>query len=153
MIRNNLFYEMQAGWGIQTSSGARNWVIENNTFAYPNPAAEGQIMLWDGGHPNSVSDIVIRSNIFYQPRRFAIVTNGTVANCRIEQNVTTADGIIDRPARCNVSENLIRTDPRFVTNAKEPDEFRPGKDSLAFGHGWNPEPSSGKRDHAAQKTR
>lgn len=137
VIRNNLFYEMNAGWGIQTSSGARNWIIEHNTFALPNPAAAGQIMLWDGGHPNSVSGIVIRANVFYEPRQFAIATNGSIANCTIKENVTTAKAMVDRPDECNVTGNAVGKDLRFEKSAAGAEEFRLSPDSPGVGSGWD----------------
>ena len=138
VIRNNLFYRMDAGWGIQTSHGARNWIIENNTFAFPNPMAAGQIMLWDGGTPNSVSGIEIRDNIFYGPRKSAIVIDGKIASCTVENNVTTADLLIDDPTQCSIRNNLTGADPRFVNSANQPYDFRLSPESPANGRGWSP---------------
>src|SRR5438132_3274354 len=43
-IVNNVFYNQVHGWDIQTAGGT-NVVIVNNTFAFPNPTTDGQLML------------------------------------------------------------------------------------------------------------
>src|SRR5262249_23178993 len=46
-VVNNIFYNLTRGWGIQLANGASNWLIANNTFAFPNPGRDGHIVLWD----------------------------------------------------------------------------------------------------------
>src|SRR5439155_15202751 len=73
-IVNNIFYNQVHGWDIQTSGGT-NVVIVNNTFAFPNPTTDGQLMLWDGSKAGSLSNVTIRNNIFQSPSHVAVVTD------------------------------------------------------------------------------
>src|SRR5438477_12875 len=46
IIRNNVFYNITRGWGIQRyGSSVDQLYIVNNTFAFPNPNRDGQIIL------------------------------------------------------------------------------------------------------------
>src|SRR5205814_8035143 len=58
-IINNIFYNQVQGWHIQTAGG-KNLFIANNTFAFPNPSRDGQLMLWDGRKAGSLSNVTIR---------------------------------------------------------------------------------------------
>lgn len=123
-IIRNRFYRNTAGWYIQTTKGARNWLIANNTFAFPHPKEDGHIMLWDGEEPGTVSDIKIRDNIFYNVRGPAIVSRAKgVSGCVIENNLTTASRIFDQKADCTLRGNIAGSDPKFVNSAREPFDF------------------------------
>lgn len=67
-ITNNIFYNMNKGWSIRVANGAANWLIANNTFAFPS-AHSGQIMLW-----GSITNISIINNIFYNPSEILPIT-------------------------------------------------------------------------------
>ena len=91
-IINNVFYNFKSGWAIQSSEGASNWLIAQNTFGFSNPNREGQIVLWD---PNS--NFTIANNIFYQPKTAAIALtpcSGKV-NIVVRDNISTGDMLYD----------------------------------------------------------
>src|SRR6185369_1257701 len=89
-VINNIYHSMFRGWSIQLVDGATNWLIANNTFAFPNPARDGQIVLYGGNNGGSVpvTNVTVRDNIFYQPSNYAIVTNIDVPlnGCTIDHN-------------------------------------------------------------------
>lgn len=123
-IIRNRFYRNTAGWHIQTTKGARNWLIANNTFAFSHPKEDGHIMLWDGDVPGSVGDIKIRDNIFYNVRGPAVVSIAKgLTGCVIENNLTTASRIFDQRAPCVLRGNISGSDPKFVNSAREPYDF------------------------------
>src|SRR5256886_7056455 len=63
IIRNNVFYNITRGWAIQRyGSSVDQLYIVNNTFAFPNPNRDGQILL-AATTPNPY----IQNNIFYHP--------------------------------------------------------------------------------------
>jgi Protein of unknown function (DUF1565) len=70
VISNNIFYTISKGWAIVVANGATNWVIANNTFAFPS-AGNGQIMLWE-----TITAISIENNIFYNPLSHGVERNG-----------------------------------------------------------------------------
>ncbi len=59
-IVNNVFYRMNAGWGVQVAGykTADDLLISNNTFAFGNK--RGHIVLWQPCH-----NVLIQNNIFY----------------------------------------------------------------------------------------
>jgi len=121
LIRNNLFYNLTAGWGLQLSPGNANIQIINNTFAFPNPGRGGHIVIW-GGKDN----ILIEDNIFYQPTNGAI-RNGTSCtgktNITIRNNITDMGKMIDGSScSFDIVGNYLNTDPQFVSiNPGNPD--------------------------------
>lgn len=135
-IINNIFYHNVAGWHIQTTHGASRWLIANNTFAFPNPAVNGHIMLWDGDRPGSLSHLTIRDNIFYGAKGSAIVALAdTIKGCVIEDNLTTASTMFGSNTPCSESGNYVKTDPRFVNAETQPYDFhlRAGSPAAAAG--------------------
>src|SRR5262249_4688318 len=99
-IVNNVFYNLNKGWAIQTSEGATNWRIENNTFAFAAISA-GQIMLWQTN-----TGITIRNNIFYSPIDYAVERySSTLNGCVIERNIVFgASRILRDPKGCDVQD-------------------------------------------------
>src|SRR5262249_36731618 len=119
------------GWGIQTAKGATNWLVANNTFAFPNPARDGHIVLWDNN-----ANIVIRNNIFYNPQRYAIVTADFVGSCTIDHNlVYGASGVIADKRGCAIGGNQIGANPMFVNVSTAPYDFHVRRASPALGAG------------------
>jgi hypothetical protein len=131
-ITNNVFYNMKYGWPIQTAEGFGNALIANNTFAFPLSARDGHIVLWETNF-----NIAIRNNIFYSPRRCAIVrVDSTVSGCRIENNIVYgAASLIDDPSGCTLAANRVGLDPRFIRTESEPYNFHLRPDSPAIGAG------------------
>jgi hypothetical protein len=135
-IIRNRFYRNTAGWHIQTTKGARHWLIANNTFAFPHPKLDGAIMLWDGDQAGSISDIDIRNNIFYNVRGPAVVSLAkSISGCLIESNLTTASRIFDEKTACTLRGNATGSDPKFVNSAREPYDFHLAAASPALTQG------------------
>jgi Bacterial Ig domain/Pel9A-like, right handed beta helix region/Right handed beta helix region len=120
-IINNVFYNFRSGWAIQSSEGASDWVIANNTFAFANPNRQGQIVLWDGN-----TNFVIANNIFYQPDGAAIFLDpcSGKSNIAVRNNVSTADMLFDDASGRNTCSgitllnNKTFTDPKLADPAK-----------------------------------
>ena len=132
-VTNNIFYNIPHGWSITAADGLNNVLIANNTFAFQNTAAPpgGHIMLW-----NTQSNIVIRNNIFYQPKNSAIVRNrSSVSACYIDHNlVSGASQVITDPSGCTMGSNNSG-DPQFVNSSLLPFDFHLQPSSPAIGAG------------------
>ena len=136
-IVNNIFYNQVHGWDIQTAGG-RNIYIANNTFAFPNPHRDGHIVLWDDGIANSLSNVLIENNVFYQPQNYAVVTalsGGSIGGCTIQYNLTTAGTTYDSGSPCSQTSNLTSTDPKFANPSSAPYDFHVQAGSPAIGSG------------------
>jgi len=104
IIRNNVFYNITRGWGIQRYGSSVNQLyIVNNTFAFPNPNRDGQIIL-----AASTTNLVIENNIFYLPGQ-NIGISGTVSGALIDHNLST--GAVGGGG---IGSNIENTDPIFV---------------------------------------
>ncbi len=94
VVRNNIFATHKYGWGIQTSVGAENVEIYNNTFAYPNLNTEkgGHIILWQRN-----KNISIKNNIFFEPNDYAVgyLALDDSTGIVIENNLTTTPSIVE----------------------------------------------------------
>jgi hypothetical protein len=132
IVANNLFYNLKRGWPIQLADGLRNALIANNTFAFANQEADGQIMLWD-----RQANVSIRNNIFYGPRSEAITRySSTVEGCDVSNNVVYGDAVVMRDARgCVVLDNRAGSDPKFANAVSPPYDFRllSGSDAIDAG--------------------
>jgi hypothetical protein len=104
LIRNNVFYNINHGWAVHRygSTCDQVWVV-NNTFAFPNPNRDGQIIL-----ASTTTNLYIRNNIFYQPG-LNIAISGTESSAIISNNIST--GAIGGGG---TGTNLINTDPLLV---------------------------------------
>jgi hypothetical protein len=120
-IINNVFYNFKSGWPIQSSEGASDWVIANNTFAFANPNRAGQIVLWEGN-----SNFVIANNVFFQPDRAAIFLDpcGGKTNIVVRNNVSTGDMLYDDDSGRNTCAGITLTNNKTVTDPRLAD---PGK--------------------------
>ncbi len=129
-VINNVFYNLTAGWSIQLADGASNWLIANNTFAFPNPAKNGQIMMW-----NSNTNITIRNNIFYSPNNWAVDRyTSTVSGCWVDHNVVYGAGtMMADNTGCQVSNNMLNTNPQVVSAATLDMELQPGSSVIGTG--------------------
>lgn len=139
-IVNNVFYNQVHGWDIQVA-GTSNLSIVNNTFAFPNPNRQGQIILWDDGTANSLQNITIQNNVFYQPQTYGVITEldggGSIGGCSITDNLTTAGAIYDKGSNCSLNGNLTSTNPNFVNASSAPYNFRLQAGSPAINSGVN----------------
>jgi hypothetical protein len=133
-IVNNMFYNQVHGWDIQTAGG-HGIYIANNTFAFPNPNRDGQIVIWDDYNAGSLSDLVIENNVFYQPSNYAIVSNlaGPIGGCTIQYNITTSGSMWDDGASCSMGNNMTNTDPMLVNPSGLDFHLKSGSPAIGSG--------------------
>jgi hypothetical protein len=104
IIRNNVFYNCTRGWAIQRyGSSVDQLYIVNNTFAFPNPNRDGQIIL-----AATTTNLYIENNIFYLPGQ-NIGISGTQSGSIIDHNLST--GAVGGGG---TGTNIENTDPMFV---------------------------------------
>jgi uncharacterized protein YjdB len=104
IIRNNVFYNITRGWGIQRyGSTVDQLYIVNNTFAFPNPNRDGQIIL-----AATTTNLFIENNIFYLPGQ-NVGISGTQSGAIIDHNLST--GTVGGGG---TGTNIENTDPLFV---------------------------------------
>ncbi len=104
IIRNNVFYNITRGWAIQRyGSSVDQLYIVNNTFAFPNPNRDGQIIL-----AATTTNLYIQNNIFYQPGQ-NVGISGTSSGAHIDHNLST--GTVGGGG---IGSNIENTDPQFV---------------------------------------
>jgi len=104
IIRNNVFYNITRGWGIQRyGSTVDQLYIVNNTFAFPNPNRDGQIIL-----AATTTNLYIQNNIFYLPGQ-NIGISGTSSGAHIDHNLST--GAVGGGG---IGSNIDNTDPKFI---------------------------------------
>jgi len=132
-IINNIFYNMNRGFSIQTADGASNWLVANNTFAFGNANGEaGQIMFW-----NTNSNITVRNNIFYNPNSSAITRYAaTISGCRFDHNlVYGVSTVISDVTGFTIATNQIGANPLFVNASTAPYDFQlqPGSPGIDAG--------------------
>ncbi|MEX2301485.1 MAG: choice-of-anchor Q domain-containing protein [Bryobacterales bacterium] len=120
IVINNVFYNMRSGWAIQSAQGADNWVVANNTFAFPNPDREGHIVLWEDN-----ANIVIANNIFYEPRVAAVYLNPCSGKSGVvmRNNISTVDmmaasGGSSSCSGVTLANNRLSTNPAMVNPAQ-----------------------------------
>ena len=134
MVVNNLFYNMNRGWSVQLADGASNWLIANNTFAFPNANGEpGQIMFWGNN-----SNITIQNNVFYQPARFALNQYAAaISSSFFDHNLVYGPDLLMAPSILGIAigTNQTGADPMFVNAATPPYDFHPQWNSPAAGSG------------------
>ena len=131
---NNIFYNNFAGWGVHIYGGfASNVNIIGNTFAFPNPHRDGQIIIAE-----PTFNLFIAGNIFYKPANSAIRADSCrkSVNLILENNLTTA-GSFDSDCRfLSSSNNLTNTDPLFVAPGSYDFHLRPGSPAIKAGLVW-----------------
>jgi len=104
IIRNNVFYNITRGWAIQRyGSSVDQLYIVNNTFAFPNPNRDGQIIL-----AATTTNLFIENNIFYLPGQ-NVGISGTQSGSIIDHNLST--GAVGGGG---TGTNIENTDPLFV---------------------------------------
>lgn len=120
-IRNNVFFDVNRGYAIvfYAIGGATttNVFIYNNVFADRTPTnwPDSQIRL-----TQTLRNVQIRNNIFYNPRTYAIGWLGAVVeNMSITHNLTNGtNGLVSSDGRPTSGltdrDNIVATDPVFV---------------------------------------
>jgi uncharacterized protein YjdB len=111
VIRNNLFYNFTHGWAIQRYNGGGSvttgLTIVNNTFGFPNPWRDAQIII---GTPTN--NVVIANNLFYQPTTAGVWFDGSNGGTLVGNMSTNA--IQTGGSGLTMSGNMQNTDPLFV---------------------------------------
>ena len=121
-ITNNIFYNMTRGWSIQLADGANNWLIANNTFAFPDTSdgETGQIMFW-----GSNTNITLKNNIFYEPNSAAMTQYAaTTTGCVFDHNIVYGVSTVLSGGGCSVGVNQIGANPSFINASSAPYDFR-----------------------------
>ncbi len=111
VVRNNVFYNFTHGWAIQRYNGAGSvttgLTIVNNTFGFPNPWRDAQIII-----ATPTNNVVIANNLFYQPTTAGVWFDGSNGGTLVG-NVST-NTIQIGGSGLTMSGNLQNTDPLFV---------------------------------------
>src|SRR5258708_4847007 len=131
-IINNVFYNMTSGWSIQIAGGS-NWLIANNTFAFPNTGdgEAGQIMFW-----NPISNVTVENNIFYQPNSSALTEYAaTISGSTFNNNLIYGASSVGITSGFVIGANQIGANPLFVNSASTPPNFQlqAGSPAIAAG--------------------
>lgn len=109
-IINNVFYNMTDGWAVHMADGTNNWLIANNTFAFPHTTQTGHIMFW-----NTSVNVTIRNNIFYNPGPYAISRyTANISNCSVDHNLIVGGSMMSDSSGCSMSANTSTSDPKFA---------------------------------------
>ena len=114
IIRDNIFYRIERGWGIQVYPNAVGGLaILNNTFMWANPWQVGHIIFAGGGATN----LRVENNISYSPLTSFLHFydtsgyTGTVAH-NMTYNGTVSDAT---PSGVTFTANNDNTDPKLVS--------------------------------------
>ncbi len=83
--------------------------ILNNTFAFPNPNKDGQIII-----ASQTTNLVIANNIFYQPTTAGVWFDGGGDGAIVSNNLTFGGPVSVGGSGLVLSGNLNNTDPKFV---------------------------------------
>lgn len=112
-VINNLFYNLTDGWAISMGEGATNWLIGNNTFAFPHTSQSGHIMFW-----NTNTGIIVKNNIFYNPGTYAIMRyQANISGCSLDHNMIVGASLMADTSGCSVDSNITTSDPKFTNVA------------------------------------
>jgi uncharacterized protein YjdB len=113
VVRNNVFYNFTHGWAIQRYNGAGSvttgLTIVNNTFGFPNPNRDAQIII-----ATTTNNVVIANNVFYEPTTAGVWFDGAGDGATVVGNIAT-DAVQTGGAGLIMSGNLENTDPLFVS--------------------------------------
>lgn len=131
-VTNNLFFNNTRGWHIQMANGASNWLIANNTFAFPaTNTGPGAIMWW-----NTLSNITVRNNIFYNQTASTMTEfQASITNCVYDHNLAypaMGTGVTECVAASSVTGN-----PNFTNATAAPYNFQVTPPSAAIDAGLN----------------
>ena len=112
VIRSNVFYNLTHGWAIQRYNGAGSvttgLTIVNNTFGFPNPWRDAQIII-----ATATNNVVIANNVFYQPTTAGVWFDGAGNGATLVGNIST-DAVQTLGTGLTMSGNMPNTDPLFV---------------------------------------
>lgn len=139
-VVNNVFYNLRSGWPICPTGPIARVLIAHNTFAFQNPIRDGHIAVGDG----DVNSLVIRNNIFHQPRGAAIVHCAVrYAGANVIENNMVSGAVLLGPEICGATTGLesitvrgnFSANPSFVNATAPPFDFTLRSDSPAIDAG------------------
>ena len=134
VIRNNIFYHNARGWSYHRYSGVgattRGVYILNNTFAFPNPNRDGQIVI-----AGVTGGLVIANNIFNRPTAAGIRwgTGGTWAGALVQSNLSTAAVAAPSVSGVRFVGNIEKADPKLVNPTTFDFHLQSGSPAIAGG--------------------
>ncbi len=134
-IRSNIFYNMVHGWpihrfNVSALSVDRAYIV-NNTFAFPNPNRDGQIIV-----SSPLTNSVIANNIFYKPLTAGIWfdAGGTTSNVLVANNITSNGPVnVGTSSGVTYSNNYNNTDPLLVNPTGLDFHLRAGSPAILAG--------------------
>ncbi len=136
VVTNNVFYDNQHGWDIHVYSssgpGSSGLTIANNTFAFPNPYRDGQVLL----STPSVSNAIVENNVFYEPQTEGVnlSSGASLSGVTVKNNVTTgAVTLASIPSGVTAAGNQDNVDASLVSPTT--DDFHLQASSPAIDHG------------------
>jgi len=133
-ITNNVFYHMNAGWGVQVAGykTVDDLIISNNTFAFGNK--RGQIVLWQPCH-----NVLIQNNIFYKPAVPNAIAffEADLKNVVLRNNLVFGGGLKDDDdnGACRVSDTIAGKDPMLADPEHGDFHVRAGSPAIGAGIG------------------
>lgn len=130
VIKNNIFYANDAGWGIQLwgYTLTQNILIANNTFIGATAAGTPDWRVGNIVMGGEVHDAIIDNNVLDEPSGatafFDYCVPGPVT---IRNNITTGTGwFYDGTCGFSMEDNLLGTDPQLVDPAGLDFHLKPG---------------------------
>ncbi len=137
LVSNNVFYDNQHGWDVHVYSssgpGSSGLTIVNNTFAFPNPYRDGQVLF----STPAVSSAIVENNVFYEPQTEGVHfgSGGAYSNVTVKNNLTTGapTTVTSSGGTVVVTGNVDSTDALLVSPST--DDFHLEPTSPAIDHG------------------
>lgn len=139
LIVNNIFYDLEAGWGIQVAPNTTDIDIINNTFSNSNPGRDGNIILWCWSG-KGITNATIENNIFHGEQNYAIeLLNACsgITNLTLRNNLTDLATLYSSSCATTESGNLTSANVAFSNSAGDDYSLALGSDAIDAGLSTN----------------